>query len=121
KDEEAAPAFRNYTVDQLPVFTEGGVWMRMIAGTAYGLSSSVKTNSSLFYLHVILSKGSKFSLPMEHRERGVYVANGSIEVNGHIYTRCQLLVFTKKTDSVVIAKEASTLMLLGGEPLGKRF
>src|SRR6187399_3006844 len=42
KDEEASPSFKNYTVEQLPVFTDTGVWMRLIAGEAYGLTSSVK-------------------------------------------------------------------------------
>ena len=37
KDEEAAPAFDNYTPEQLPVFSERGVWMRLIAGNAFGL------------------------------------------------------------------------------------
>src|SRR4029077_12984461 len=35
KDEEAAPTFTNYTPDKLPVFTENGVWMRLIAGNAF--------------------------------------------------------------------------------------
>src|SRR5918998_1674506 len=52
KDEEAMPSFNNYTPDQLPVFTEKGVWMRLIAGNAYGLQNEVKTASPLFYLHV---------------------------------------------------------------------
>ena len=42
-------------LDQLPVFTDKGVWMRLIAGNAYGLSNDVKTNSPLFYLHVVLT------------------------------------------------------------------
>src|SRR5688572_7432946 len=37
REEEAAPAFNNYTPEELPVFTEAGVWMRLIAGDAYGL------------------------------------------------------------------------------------
>src|SRR5918994_3935230 len=40
KDEEAAPAFTNYSPEQLPVFTDNGVWMRLSAGTAFGLKSS---------------------------------------------------------------------------------
>src|SRR6187551_1419348 len=28
KDEEAAPSFNNYTPEQLPVFTDKGIWMR---------------------------------------------------------------------------------------------
>ncbi len=121
KDEEAAPSFSNYTVEQLPVFTDTGVWMRLIAGDAYGLKGNVKTNSSLFYLHVILDAGTKFSLPREHSERGAYVVKGSVEVNGVTYDTGKLLVFTKGADPVIKAKEASTLMLLGGEPLGSRY
>src|SRR6476661_1357905 len=56
RDEESAPSFANYTVDQLPVFTDTGVWMRLIAGDAYGVRNNVKTNSPLFYLHVMLQK-----------------------------------------------------------------
>src|SRR5439155_25622590 len=54
KDEEAIPSFNSYTPDQLPIFTDKNVWMRLIAGNAYGLNNDVKTNSPLFYLHVIL-------------------------------------------------------------------
>ena len=39
-DEESAPAFDNYQPDRLPIFTEGGLWMRLIAGEAYGLKNS---------------------------------------------------------------------------------
>src|SRR5215471_15608605 len=43
KDEEAAPAFNNYKPEELPVYTDKGVWMRLIAGDAYGLRNDVKT------------------------------------------------------------------------------
>lgn len=121
KDEESTPSFDNYQAQQLPVFTESGVWMRLIAGDAYGLRNDVKTHSSLFYLHVMLDPGMKLGLPREHSERGVYVAKGSIEVAGRSYGVGQLLVFTKEADPTIYAKERSTLMLLGGEPLGDRF
>lgn len=75
----------------------------------------------MFYLHVMLSKGTRFGLPKEHSERGVYVAKGSIEVNGRIYNKGQLLVFTQGVDPMITAAEEATLMLLGGEPLGNRY
>jgi redox-sensitive bicupin YhaK (pirin superfamily) len=121
QDEEAIPSFNNYTPDQLPVFTEKGVWMRLIAGNAYGLGNNVKTNSPLFYLHVILQHGASFGLPKEHSERGFYIAKGSVEVSGNTYHEGQMLVFSKGVDPVILAKENTTLMLLGGEPLGERF
>jgi redox-sensitive bicupin YhaK (pirin superfamily) len=121
KDEEAIPSFTNYTPDQLPIFTDKGVWMRLIAGNAFGLRNDVKTNSSLFYLHVVLQQGARFGLPEEHAERGFYIAKGSVEVSGNTYHAGQMLVFTKGADPVILAKENATLMLLGGEPLGERF
>ena len=45
KDEEADPSFKNFTADQLPVFTDTGIWMRLIAGDAFGLKSRVETAS----------------------------------------------------------------------------
>jgi len=95
--------------------------MRLIAGNAYGLSSHVKTNSPLFYLHVVLDQDARFKLPEEHSERGAYIVNGSIEVNGVTYTEGKLLVFTKAADTLLIAKEHTTLMMLGGEHLGDRY
>ncbi|WP_294820892.1 pirin family protein [uncultured Flavobacterium sp.] len=120
KDEEGDPSFTNYKAGQLPVFTDKGIWMRMIAGEAYGLVSSVKTTSPLFYVHVVLDKGAHFGIPTGHPERGVYVVRGVVEVNGIAYAQGQLLVFTKGVDPLIIAKEAATLMMLGGEHLGER-
>lgn len=121
KDEEDAPSFNNYIPDQLPIFTDKGVWMRLIAGNAYGLRNDVKTHSPLFYLHVALEQGARFGLPNGHTERGFYIAKGSIALGGTAYSQGQMLVFTQGVDPVIIARESTTLMLLGGEPLGERF
>jgi redox-sensitive bicupin YhaK (pirin superfamily) len=121
KDEEAMPSFDNYAAGQLPVFTDKGIWMRLIAGNAYGLGNDVKTHSPLFYLHVVLDAGAKLGLPENYSERGFYIAKGSVSVNGHTYTEGQMMVFTKGTDPAITALEHTTLMLLGGEPLGERF
>jgi len=119
--EESAPTFTNYQPDELPLFTERGVWMRLIAGGAYGLSNGVTTHSPLFYVHTVLQPGTRFGLPQHYAERGAYIAKGSLEVNGHSYGAGQLLVFGPTNDPVLVARETCTLMLLGGEPLGERF
>ncbi|MGY5847138.1 pirin family protein [Salegentibacter sp. HM20] len=121
KNEEDAPSFENYKPEELPVYTDKGVWMRLIAGDAYGLNNKVSTHSPLFYLHVKLEPGAKFALPDKHSERGLYIAKGSLEVGGRSYKAGQMLVFEPGKDAVIRAKEAADLMLLGGEPLGERF
>jgi redox-sensitive bicupin YhaK (pirin superfamily) len=119
--EESAPTFDNYKPHELPIVTDSGVWLRLIAGEAFGLTNEVKTKSPLFYAHVVLQPGTRFGLPQGHSERGAYVAKGSVEVNGHTYSVGQLLVFTSGVDPVITAIDTCTLMVLGGEPLGERF
>ena len=121
KDEEAAPSFNNYKPNQLPIFTEKDVWMRLIAGNAYGLRNDVKVHSPLFYLHVVLQQNAKLNLPMEHEERGLYIARGSVEISGSRYSQGQMVVFNRGADPVILAMEKSVVLLLGGEPLGERF
>src|SRR5687768_7835841 len=121
KDEEAAPSFKNYVPEQLPVFTDKGVWMRLIAGNAYGLKNDVAINSPLFYLHVVLTKDATFALPNDHTERAFYIVKGAIELGAVTYLPGQMLVFTNGVDPLIRAKEDTTLMLMGGEPLGERF
>src|ERR1043165_447879 len=72
KDEEAAPTFHNYKEQQLPVFTDTGSWMRLIAGDAWGVKSAVATSSPMLYLHAVLQKDATITIPKEHTERGVY-------------------------------------------------
>lgn len=121
KDEEAEPAFDNYKKDQLPVVTDTGVWMRLIAGNAYGLRNAVKAHSPLCYLHAKVEAGATVGLPAEHAERAIYVAKGSLEVSGRTYSAGQMLVFNRGPEPAILAKDQSTLMILGGEPLGERF
>ena len=120
-DEEDVPSFDNYQPQELPMFTDKGVWMRLIAGNAFGLRNDVKTHSPLFYAHVVLQPGTRFGLPQGYPERGAYVAKGTIEASGNRYGAGQLLVFTPGIDPILVALETTTIMLLGGEPLGERF
>lgn len=121
KDEESTPSFRNYTRDELPVFTEKGIWMRLIAGNAFGLSNAVDTHSPMFYLHVVLESGAILRIPDGYPERAIYIVKGALETGGHFYGPGQMLVFNKTAEPAVKATEQTTLMLLGGEPLGERF
>jgi redox-sensitive bicupin YhaK (pirin superfamily) len=118
--EEAEPAFDHYPVHSLPETNEGGVWMRVIAGQAFGLRSPVRTASPLFYVHAALQAGARIELPEGYPERAVYVVSGSLEVGAAAYAPGRLLVFSAGSQPSLRGIEASTVMLLGGEPLGTR-
>lgn len=119
-DEECDPDFTHYALDQLPTAHDGGVWLRLIAGEAYGLRSAVKTRSPLFYLHTQLQPGARVEFPSGYTERAAYVARGEIECGAQRYTPGQLLVFTPGSTPTLRATQDATVMLFGGEPLGER-
>jgi len=119
--EETEPSFGHYGADALPLHAESGARTRLLAGTAFGLTSGVKTHSPLFYVHWELDAGARRALPAEYSERAVYVAAGEIEVRGQRYGAGKMLVFDAGEDSSLTATKPATLMGLGGEPVGERF
>ncbi len=121
KDEETDPTFENYQPEQLSTYTDKGIWMRLIAGDAYGLSSKVTTHSPMFYLHVNLDIGAKMALPTGHSERSVYIAKGKLEIDNIVYKMGQMIVFSITENPTITALQDTTLLLLGGEPLGDRY
>ena len=118
--EETAPAFAHTPQADLPTWTEDGVWMRLVAGEAFGQRSPVATLSPLFYLHAECSAGARLRLPGQHAEQAVYVARGSLNFGGQAVLPGQLLVFGQDTDIDLSAPEPATVFLFGGEPLGPR-
>jgi redox-sensitive bicupin YhaK (pirin superfamily) len=119
--EETAPSFGHFGAQSLPVYEENGARTRLLAGSAFGLTSQVTTHSPLFYAHWELANGAAVALPHDYSERALYVAAGEIEANGRRYDAGKMLVFDKGEDSSVSALQPSTLMALGGEPVGERF
>ncbi len=116
--EEVDPSFDHHPASSLPVFTTEGVNMTLIAGSAYGQTSPVKTYSKLFYLYADAPAESSIVLPVEYEERAVYVVTGTIEIDGEQFDAGQMVVLAPATVPSVRAIDASTLMLLGGEALG---
>ena len=76
--------------------------------------------SPLFYAHAEMQAGAELDVRAEYSERAAYVVPGSVQVEGQTYEAGQMLVFASGEVPAVTAVEATTLMLLGGEPVGPR-
>jgi redox-sensitive bicupin YhaK (pirin superfamily) len=120
ESEETEPEFFNHPQGDLPTFDEGGLWGRLIAGSAFGVTARVKTYSPLFYVHWEMKAGTVGGLPAQHAERAAYVARGRIEVDGRPFGEGQMLVFSPGDTVPIKALSDATVMLLGGEPVGER-
>jgi redox-sensitive bicupin YhaK (pirin superfamily) len=118
--EEIAPSFSHHAGSDLPQWHERGVTGRLIAGSAHGLTAGAQTLSPLFYLHLDLAAGAVAEVPVNFSERAIYIVSGEVEVDGRCFAAGQMLVVDAATSGVT-ALQPSTVMILGGEPIGERF
>jgi redox-sensitive bicupin YhaK (pirin superfamily) len=121
EDEETDPGFAHYAAGDLITHQERGVWLRLIAGDAYGERSRVMTHSPMFYIHAVLDAGAVHDLPADYSQRAAYVVSGSVECAGRVFNPGQMLVFTPGAAATLEAVTSSMVMLLGGEPVGERY
>lgn len=118
--EDIAPAFSHHAGEDLPQWDEAGVRGHLIAGSAYGLTAGARTHSPLFYAHLDMAAGSTAELPGRHKERALYIATGEVEMDGRRFAAGRMLVIGTAASRLRAAKP-STVMILGGEPVGERF
>ena len=113
--EEATPDFAHHPGATLPVLEDGGVRLRLIAGTGWGLRAPVATRSPLFYADAALAPGAAVPLPAGHEERAAYVLDGEVEVAGDRFLPGRMLVFRAGDQLALRAGPAGArVLLLGG-------
>ncbi len=117
--EEMSPTFHHHPADSLPEWTEAGVTLKLLAGSAYGYEAPVTIYSPMFYVEVKMPAGSRLKLPIEYRERAIYLVEGGLRIGD---TRIEPQTMTVLGQDQIISLEAeipSHLMLLGGAPLSE--
>jgi redox-sensitive bicupin YhaK (pirin superfamily) len=119
--EETEPSFGHFGSGSLPVHEDGGLRTRLLAGSAFGMTAGVKTHSPLFYAHWELAAGARTSLPDDYPERALYVAAGELDTGAGRFGAGKMLVFDPGEDTTITASQPTTVMVLGGEPVGERF
>jgi redox-sensitive bicupin YhaK (pirin superfamily) len=113
--EEDAPAFSHH--ENLPLFQENGVSVRLILGDLFGMSSPVPTISPMFYADVSLAAGKGIAIPSDPDERAVYVVEGAIEIGGQPYKEGELLVFEMGVDVLLRGAPGARILVFGGPAL----
>ncbi len=115
--EEMEPEFTHYGAELLPQLEGEGKRVRVIAGSLFGKTSPVKTLSKLFYVDAVLQSEASLLLHNEYQERGIYLLEGSVEIQGQTFEPGRLLVFAPGDDITITAASAARFVLFGGEPL----
>jgi len=120
--EDTEPSFEHYKGASIPEIQRNGVTLRIIAGTAFGKTSPVRTFSKTLYVAGQFEAGGVLTIEPEHEERAVYLVDGDLSIDGVPLEVSQMAVL--KPDVAVKASSSSgaRVMILGGEKLdGERF
>ncbi len=117
--EEAEPSFVHTPAAALPELEVGGARLRVLVGSAFGISSPVVVASPTLYLDMALSAGDALPLPLA-AERAVYVVAGTVELDGEVVPPQTLQVLTAGDKPMLSASSEARVVLLGGDTLGPR-
>jgi redox-sensitive bicupin YhaK (pirin superfamily) len=117
--EETAPAFQHIESAAIPVISDYGVEIRLLAGALERQQAPTKVFSDTLYADVALAAGARFKVASDHIERALYIVEGAITIVGEDgrYGQDRLVVLKPGAEIVVVAAQAARIMLLGGEPL----
>jgi len=115
--EETEPEFHHHSAETLPGLRVEGAQIRVLAGSAYGRTSPVRTFSPLFFADVALSSGSTLPVPQEHPECAAYVIEGALDYGEERVAAGSMLILGRGAGIAVRADSNCRLVLLGGPPL----
>jgi len=111
-----------FDAGSLPVVEDGGMWARLIAGSAFGRESPVGMLSEWLYAEVVLEAAASAPLDPDHEERAIYVVEGEVDIAGETFDAPRLLIFRPGDRITVRATKRARLMFLGGSVLeGPRY
>ena len=115
--EEIDPAFEHVPSADLPLIEGDGIAMRVIAGTLFGKTSPVATQSPMFYADVTLRAGATVTMTLDYAQRAAYLLEGAVDCANVRHTAPLMLVFDSKAHAAITARAPARLLLIGGEPL----
>lgn len=118
--EDCDPSFAHYSAAEIPSVNLPTLSAQVLIGKAFGVESPVKTASVTTYIDLALGAGAVYSPDFPQQELAIYVAFGTVMVNGEIIPEFHLAVLDENAEIATVS--GARIMLLGGEPLaGDRF
>lgn len=118
--EDCEPAFAHYAAEEIPVVHMPNITAHVLIGNEFGIESPVRTASVTTYIDLHFSAGANYVPEFPEQEIAIYIAKGSVKVNGETIPEFHVAVLD--ADAVITADESARILLFGGEPLaGERF
>jgi redox-sensitive bicupin YhaK (pirin superfamily) len=119
-DEQGPASYSHYIADRLPRSSALGVDICLIAGSGFCLESPVPVRSPTLYAELKLAAGASLAIPVEHRERALYLIDGEALLDDQPLPLRGMAVLPEGEPFTLSACGECHLVLLGGDPLGPR-
>ncbi|QEM83417.1 pirin family protein [Halomonas binhaiensis] len=120
EDEEIDPAFYHYPSSVIPALEAAGVSLRVMMGTAYGVTSPVKTYAETLYVEAYLQPGQRLALP-HAEELAVYTAQGEVRAGVTEIPEHSLAVCAAGAGVILEAVTECRIGIIGGEKMSRRY
>ncbi|HTH56988.1 MAG TPA: pirin family protein [Cyclobacteriaceae bacterium] len=118
--EEMEPSFAHVDEDQLPLWHQDGVQVRLIAGEVFGRKSAVPVYSPLYFIEIKSQTRQKVNLGSGlFGESGLYILQGNIYSEGHTYDPKHILIAKDATLCEFEMGENTTVFIFGGAPFAE--
>ena len=119
--EEDAPSFSHTPAASIPTSEVGGAAVRVLIGSAFGLSSPVPTLSPTLYVDIELPAGVSLTVPAAAQERALYGIDNGFTLDGEAVPPGVMVVLPEGHEPALQAEQGARVMMIGGAPLGHRF
>ncbi len=119
-DEETEPAFYHYDRADIPGTRIDDIPVRVLMGSAYGITSPVKVFAETLYIEATLQQGQSLILP-ETEERGLYIAKGQVRLSGNLIETYHMVVMNPGEAKITALGDDTRIALVGGAHIGKRY
>jgi redox-sensitive bicupin YhaK (pirin superfamily) len=121
--EEDAPAFQHVPAVEVPAREIDGVLVRVLIGSAWGLTSPVRALSPTLYLDLNfpLASGAAIEVPAAAEERALYSVDHDVELDGVLVPAHTMVVLAAGSTPRLVAPRGGRIVVVGGAPLGHRF
>ncbi|OXA87607.1 pirin family protein [Flavobacterium hercynium] len=115
--EQMDPNFTHVEADQIPAWEENGVSYKLIAGEAFGKKSPVPVYSPLYFIEIKSTEATKINIGNHlFGESGLYILEGSIKSDEHVYDPKQILITNDSTLCEFEIAANTTVYIFGGTP-----
>lgn len=115
--EQSEPSFHHTEAEEIPVWNDGDLQYKLIAGELFGRKSPVPVHSKLFFLEVKSQTARKLSIGNDlFGEVATYILEGNVNAEGHTFGGKQILIAKNARLCEFEIGENATVYLFGGEP-----